>query len=255
VFVVLTAILLSPMRPGTHSESAQSEAVIDPGQVAVLPEDAPPAAPQEVSFTPRDPSQSLRAFLGEWEMNDFLFLIVVENLRPARDVAPEIRPWFSIVPDEWRSGLVALASPLLAVEEARIPFLLARIVTASCFILIAGWLAWQGATSRTAAGWLNAAFLTIAWFWLLLPTQNPWYWCWTLPFLPFARSRAWLAVSGLAFVYYFRFWLMRYFGDTAVAGTGYGGPLFFDYVIVWLEFGPWLAWLAAGTLWRRRLPS
>jgi hypothetical protein len=91
---------------------------------------------------------------------------------------------------------------------------------------------------------LNSAFLTVAWFWLLLPTQNPWYWTWALPFLPFARRRAWLVMSGLAFVYYLRFWLMHQFPATALAGTPYSGPMFFDYVVVWLEFAPWFAWLA-----------
>ncbi|MFM9961618.1 MAG: hypothetical protein ACKV2Q_10370 [Planctomycetaceae bacterium] len=52
---------------------------------------------------------------------------------------------------------------------------------------------------------MEATFLIIAWYWLLLPTQNPWYLTWCLPFLPFARGRAWFALSVLAFVYYLRF--------------------------------------------------
>ncbi len=34
-------------------------------------------------------------------------------------------------------------------------------------------------------------------------------------------------------------------------GSGYSGALFFGYVVTWLEFGPWLAWLALDT-WRLR---
>jgi hypothetical protein len=103
--------------------------------------------------------------------------------------------------------------------------------------------------------WLSAAFLTVAWFWLLLPTQNPWYWTWALPFLPFARGRAWLAVSGLAFVYYVRFWMTSHFPDGQVLGTPYNGALFFDYVVTWFEFGPWFIALIASTLWRRSMPT
>jgi hypothetical protein len=124
------------------------------------------------------------------------------------------------------------------------------LITSLFYLVIAGVLAWRGARAETAADWLNAAFLTIAWFWLLLPTQNPWYWTWALPFLPFARGRAWLAMSGLAFIYYFRFWLMRYFPLASVAGTGYTGPMFFDYIVVWFEFGPWFVCLALTTLRR-----
>jgi hypothetical protein len=94
-----------------------------------------------------------------------------------------------------------------------------------------------------AVDWLRAAFLTIAWFWLLLPTLNPWYWTWAMPLLPFARSRAWLALSGLVFVYYLRFWLTYHFAETPVLGTRYPGPWFFDYIVTWLEFGPWFLWL------------
>jgi hypothetical protein len=65
-----------------------------------------------------------------------------------------------------------------------------------------------------------------------------------LPLLPFARGRAWMALSGLVFLYYLRFWLTRHFAEAPVLGTRYPGPWFFDYVVTWLEFGPWFAWLA-----------
>ena len=109
--------------------------------------------------------------------------------------------------------------------------------------IIAGVLAWSGSRSATADGWLRAAFLTVAWFWLLLPTLNPWYWSWAMPLVVFARGRAWLAVSGLALMYYLRCWLVYHFSDVPLLGTGYTGPSFFDYVVTWFEFGPWFVWL------------
>ena len=244
VFGLVSALLLWPMRPTANPAGSDVQAAFDLGQVAILPEDAPPVPPQEVSTAPRDPSQSLRAFLGEWEMNDFLFLIIVENLRPSIGLAPNEVAWFTITPEEARERLMARASAYLGTEPRQVPFLLTRLVTSTGFVVIAGVLAWRGARAEPGADWLNTAFLTVAWFWLLLPTQNPWYWTWALPFLPFARGRAWLAMSGLAFTYYFRFWLMRYFPDGSVAGTGYTGPMFFDYIVVWLEYGPWFVWLA-----------
>jgi hypothetical protein len=243
VFGLVSALLLWPMRPTASPASSDVQVAFDPGQVAVLPDDTPPAPPQEVSYDPRDPSQSLRAFLGEWEMNDFLFLIIVENLRPTDGVAPNETAWFTIVPEKVREQLTAWGSAHLPAEQRQAPFLLARLITSLCYLGIAGVLAWRGARAETVSDWLNTAFLTVAWFWLLLPTQNPWYWTWALPFLPFARSRAWLAMSGLALVYYVRFWLMRYFPEASVTGTGYTGPMFFDYVVVWLEFCPWFVWL------------
>jgi hypothetical protein len=243
-FASIVSILAWPMWPAGNRDRLPPQDDFDAAQVAILPEDAPPAPPQEVATDPRDPSQSLRAFLGEWEMNDFLFLVVVENLRPTAPLSPGERAWFSVVPETWRTAVNSFAMSHFAVGEARAPFFLARVLTSAVFLAIMICLAWRAATAKTVGDWLNAAFLTVAWFWLLLPTQNPWYWTWTLPFLPFARSRVWLAMSGLSFAYYLRFWLMYQFPTTPLAGTVYAGPMFFDYVVVWLEFAPWFAWLA-----------
>jgi hypothetical protein len=243
-FGLLSAILAWPMWPRTPATGEVTQTDFDPAQVAIRADDAPPAPPQEIDSNPHDPSQSLRAFLSEWEMNDFLFLLVVENLRPTAGRAPGETAWFSVVPESWRTALASRTASHLSVDAARLPFILARAFTSASFVLIALWLAWRGSTAETAAAWLDTVFLTVAWFWLLVPTQNPWYWTWALPFLPFARSRAWLAMGGLAFLYYFRFWLMQHFPEVPLAGTGYAGPLFFDYVVVWVEFAPWFAWLA-----------
>jgi hypothetical protein len=91
---------------------------------------------------------------------------------------------------------------------------------------------------------LSAAFLTLAWFWLLAPTQNPWYWTWALPLLPFARSRLWSAVSLLAMAYYARFWFRDVWPDATVFQTGYDGASFYDFVVLWCLWFPWYVLLA-----------
>ncbi|MFM9961619.1 MAG: hypothetical protein ACKV2Q_10375 [Planctomycetaceae bacterium] len=35
-------------------------------------------------------------------------------------------------------------------------------------------------------------------------------------------------------------------------GTPYPGPQFFDYVVTWLEFAPWLIWLVSTLAYRTR---
>jgi hypothetical protein len=87
--------------------------------------------------------------------------------------------------------------------------------------------------------------LTLAWFWLLCPTQNPWYWCWVLPLIPFARYRTWYVVGACTLLYYGRFWLVTHCASPPVLGTPYDGVNFFDLVVVWLEFAPCLLALAA----------
>ena len=239
-----TAVLLWPMVP------RDKIAELHPVRVVADVEDLPPLPPPELGVDPRDPSQSLRAFLSEWEMNDFLFLLVMENARPTDRLPADQVAWFSVVPEAWRYSLCTKAARVFGVEEGRAPFFASRALTTLLFVGLALWFGWNGAVSSNASNFLEAAFLTVAWFWLLLPTQNPWYWTWALPLLPFARGRAWPALSGLALLYYIRFWFAYHFENAHVLGTHYRGPQFFDYIVTWLEFGPWFAWLACDAVRR-----
>jgi hypothetical protein len=241
---VATAVVLWPMVPRDQL------AELPPVRLISDVEDLPPLPPAELGTDPRDPSQSLRAFLSEWEMNDFLFLLVMENVRPTDRLPADQIAWFSVMPQACRYWLCNRVASISGLEEGRAPFFISRAVTTLLYFGLVLWFAWKAAASASADGILEAAFLTVAWFWLLLPTQNPWYWTWALPLLPFARGRAWLALSGLALLYYVRFWLAHHFENAHVLGTPYRGPQFFDYVVTWLEFGPWFAWLAVDVVRR-----
>ncbi|MBI1903711.1 MAG: DUF2029 domain-containing protein [Planctomycetia bacterium] len=205
---------------------------------------APPAFPAADSEPPASRS-GLQAFFGHWEMNDFLFLVVVENLRPREARPDQPAAWFLVVPNAWRHAVVDNLAQFLKVDGAQAAFLIARLITATVFLMVAGALAWRSWRRPDVPVLLEAAFLTLAWLWLLSPTQNPWYWTWALPLLAFSRSRAWLALSGLTMLYYLRFWFQYHWQDVSILGSGYQGTLFFDFVVTWLEFAPWFLWLAA----------
>ncbi len=80
---------------------------------------------------------------------------------------------------------------------------------------------------------------------LLSPVGFPWYFGWCLPFLPFARNRAWFVLPGLLPIYYLGFWF-EYRSDGA-------GTQFFDTWIVSLEFGLFfLLWFVDELLKQRR---
>jgi hypothetical protein len=177
-------------------------------------------------------------------MNDFLFMIVIENLRPEQSSAQSAPAWFSIVPESWREFIVQPIADLASVDIRTASFVSARVLTAGVFSIIAMVLAYRLCGRPDGSRFLEVVFLTLAWFWLLSPTQNPWYWVWAMPFLPFARGRAWYAMSGLVMVYYLRFWLQYHHPHPSTLGTTYGGTQFFDFVVPWFEYGPWFAWLA-----------
>lgn len=225
---LLTALCLAPLllTEPAEIESATTD-VVAPGENPT-PESSP-----------KRPETGLKAFVTQWEMNDFLFMLVVENLKPT----DQDTVWFAIVPSSWREAIIHPLATALETDNKQAAFLLARVLTSGIFLVIALALAWWVFRSATLATFLEATFLTLAWFWLLSPTQNPWYWTWALPFLPFARNRAWYAVSGLAGIYYLRFWLRYHFADSPLLGTGYEGADFFDFLVTWVEYFPWFVWL------------
>jgi hypothetical protein len=195
----------------------------------------------------------LTIFLTRWEMNDLLFMTVEENIRPASHVPNQPPLWFVIVPDTVRQAITGHLATWSGQPEDRIPFLTTRAVTAGIFGALLLWLAFRA--DREPQHLPQWTFLALAWFWFLSPTQNPWYWCWALAFVPFANSRIWLAVSGFSLIYYLRFWFLYHAADVGVFGTNFRGTGFFDFVVVWLEFAPFLAVLAFVAFRQKRKSS
>jgi hypothetical protein len=303
VIGIVSSLLLRPLLLPAGSMTAEtslSQSIVAPIQNNLEGEDLAGTVSLSAPPEPSDPQAGIRAFLKHWEMNDLLFMVVLENLHPQADVAPHARPWFVLMPDAWSQALVGHWSKLVGwarrvmldkmldragepgsftvpgtgqarvvLPEERLPdeewadeewadegladaqqalressFLLTRVVLGFLVVVIACGLAvqWTG-PGQEPATWCRAAMLTLAWFWLLCPTQNPWYWCWVVPLLPFARYRAWHAFAACTMLYYLRFWLSAHFPEPPVAGSRYDGENFFYFVIVWLEFAPCLIWL------------
>lgn len=252
VVLLGSAAVLSPMRPVPNTaETAVALIGNHTAETAV----APPVGDNAIKCHGRpgraNPSLGLTTFLRHWEMNDFLFLLLVENLKPAAHMSPGGVAWFSVVPEPFRQRVVEAVAGRNGAAPAEVPFLVSRAITAAAFAVVALILLGKAVRATDDQRWLECVFLTLAWFWLLSPTQNPWYWSWAVPLLPFARGRAWLAVSGIVLIYYLRFWFGYHHADTPVWGTPYVGVNFFDFVVTWVEYGPWLVWLLLDWALRR----
>lgn len=183
----------------------------------------------------------LATFLSRWEINDLVFLVIVENLRP--DPVDERAHWFVVVPNSIRSTVSEFTSTIFQRPISEATFLVARILSILLYGVIVAGILWRAVRRDDQEFWLRTVFLTLAWFWALAPTQNPWYWTWAMPFLPFAGRRTWRLVSLLVLAYYLRFWLLYQFPDANVAGTNYQGEQFFHYVVAPLEHGLWMTLL------------
>lgn len=198
------------------------------------------------------PVTGLGTFLGRWEMNDFLFMIVHENLRPASAGGAE--RWFVVTPDALREAVViggraALARAGFEVSDRQAAFLLAQGVMGLALAGVVVRLAVGTYRRPTRRTFLRAAFLTLGWAWLFTSAANPWYLLWGLPLVVFAGRRAWWLLPGLALTYYLRFWMEYQTFDRAAAFQE--ARNLFDFGVVWLEYLPFFVLLAAETWWPR----
>ena len=182
------------------------------------------------------PKPGILAFADDWEMNDFLFMVVLENIKQdsTNDQGESIAPWFVITPESWRAD-----------TDFKSAFSGARRTTLFVLGLVVLWLSWKWWSTNEKLQpevFVECVFLTLAWFWLLSPTQNPWYWCWALLFVPFAKSRVWYLVALMTLLYYLRFWFGHIKLDNAA----------FDIVVPVIEFAPILILLALDSVRRKR---
>jgi len=219
------------------------------GETATEQPSASPAAIALDVPEPSHPGSGLGAFLSQWEMNDFLFMLVKENLR---EPSAETERWFTLVPGSWREWLhqdilIPLASAAGLPVQTRLALLATQCIMGSVLLVLA--LRWAVRVHRQPepALLLRAAFLTLAWAWLLSSTQNPWYLVWCLPLVIFDGRKTWFLLPGFVLLYYVGFWLER----QAPSGT----TEFLEASLVWLEFLPFLILLGVETWWTRSVET
>ncbi len=234
-----------PPLPTVTGQSGDSGAPVAPESPAL----APAAQFDAAALAEARRTDGLRAFLGRWQMNDWAFMILEENVRPGSVPPSPATPWFAVVPDGLRHGIVRWVTGATGLPADRVPFWMARAVTLGGLAVILLLLTVRLSPDASPRQWLAACCLALAWFWMLSPTQNPWYWSWALPLVPFVRNPAWRWVSTCVLLYYLRFWFAYQFYDRPVLGTSYRGATFFDFVVVWFEHLPlwcaivgWAAW-------------
>lgn len=200
------------------------------------------------------PPPGIEAFARHWEMNDFLFMLMVENLKPYGNKPEDFdvragdqpsRIWFVKTSNEFRHKTAErIADAVPTVDKKAAPFWLTRMTTLCVFGIVVLWGCVRLSRSNDPRLFLEIVFLTIAWFWLLAPTQNPWYWTWALPMICFCRNPAWYLFAVTSLAYYLRFYCEYHLSEgPAKFGTPYSGTALFDFNVPILEFAPLLVLL------------
>lgn len=178
----------------------------------------------------------LTSFLKNWRMNDLVFSFIYYNVEP--NLKSELdRAWFAFVPNESRIDWYDWIAK--KTETNNPAFFAARVFTVLLFGIAYLFILWRLFRLKEAEDTrelLACFFGVLAVFFMLQPTQNPWYWVWAVPFVIFARNRGWLVVSALLLVYYYRFWFTSLPGEFSVGSYRYSGTGLFDYVVIFLEY-------------------
>lgn len=209
-------------------------------------------------------NEGLSTFLKMWQINELAFMVVFQNLR---EVDPQQKidlPWFRILPENVRQKVNQMGAGVIGPLWS--PMLMSRLITLSMFgfayAAIVFWVCWrlgcahqgerfEGAHVRAdVCRTLSGLFWVLAIFFCLQPTQNPWYWTWALPFIPFTRNRIWILYSTVLLIYYLRFALSQMEGPFYFLGYPYTGTGFFDFVLVWLEHLPIFFGVLVFAIWQ-----
>lgn len=199
-----------------------------------------------------DVGNGLAAFASHWEINDFLFSIILDTVRPNSATPQGREAWFAFTPNRWREALIGQISDWANVPPSQVSIWLAKGIALVCWgaisLVVMARLTRiraeglqnpnESSAEKACALYVEASFFVVAWFWMLSPTQNSWYWTWTMPMLAVVRNRVWILVSGFALVYYLRFWFASVESWGPLLGTSYAGTAFFDKIVVWFEFLP-----------------
>ena len=161
--------------------------------------------------------EGLKTYSTHWQSNDSLFAILLYVLKNILKLgmATEI-PIFG-------SSMIFAKSIMALVILGTVAYLIAK----------------QGPDANSPEMWIRNIFIVIVLVFLVSPVQNPWYLCWTVPFLCIFHSRSLISLTGLIGLYYLDFYF------------DYQDITQYSVLVAWLEYTPFYIYL----LWELTRPK
>lgn len=153
--------------------------------------------------------EGLKTYSTHWQSNDSLFAILLYVLKNILKLgmATEI-PIFG-------SSMILAKSIMALVILGAIAYLITK----------------QGPDTNSPEMWVRNIFMVIVLVFLVSPVQNPWYLCWTVPFLCIFHSRSLISLTGLIGLYYLGFYF------------DYQDITQYSVLVAWLEYTPFYIYL------------
>ncbi|MCH2391075.1 MAG: glycosyltransferase family 39 protein [Nitrospinales bacterium] len=153
--------------------------------------------------------EGLKTYSTHWQSNDSLFAILLYVLKNILKLgmATEI-PIFG-------SSMIFAKSIMALVILGTVAYLITK----------------QGPDTNSPEMWIRNIFMVIVLVFLVSPVQNPWYLCWTVPFLCIFHSRSLISLTGLIGLYYLDFYF------------DYQDITQYSVLVAWLEYTPFYIYL------------
>jgi alpha-1,6-mannosyltransferase len=153
--------------------------------------------------------EGLKIYSIFWESNDSLFAILLYALKSILKIGASTEVLFL-------NNIMIFAKSIMALV----------ILGTVTYLIIK-----QVPGINSSKTWLRNAFIVIVLVFLLSPVQNPWYLCWSVPFLCIFHSRSLILLTGLIGLYYFDFYL------------DYQNLTQYSFLLPWLEYTPFYTYL------------
>ncbi len=153
--------------------------------------------------------EGLKTYGTHWQSNDSLFAILLYVLKNILKlgISTEI-PIFG-------SSMIFAKSIMALVILGTVAYLITK----------------QGPDTNSPKMWIRNIFMVIVVVFLVSPVQNPWYLCWTVPFLCIFHSRSLIFLTGLIGLYYLDFYF------------DYQDITQYSVLVAWLEYTPFYIYL------------
>ena len=153
--------------------------------------------------------EGLKTYSTHWQSNDSLFAILLYVLKNILKLGMSTEiPIFG-------SSMILAKSIMALVILGAIAYLITK----------------QGPDTNSPKMWIRNIFVVIVVVFLVSPVQNPWYLCWTVPFLCIFHSRALISLTGLIGLYYLGFYF------------DYQDITQYSVLVAWLEYTPFYIYL------------
>jgi len=129
----------------------------------------------------------------------------------------------------------------LGLTESLMP---AKIVAGCMYLVI--WTILVMKKDKNDLDVLHKCFLAIALLFIFNPVADPWYFCWTIPFLCLFPYKSWYLLSGLLMLSY-----LNFHSDIGIVDMRY-----LDFPLIgWIIYAPFYLLLAGESLWKPKFMS